>query len=455
MKKLLTLILILILSVTFLLFHDKGNELIKPYLSDYLTQYLKSQLKQDVEVEIEDLKIDIDNFRCTTLINRRTKVQLKGDLSLSEIKTKDKIISNLQIDIDQGDIEELLQISKHKSYAKGKIDLQIKIPTLEENRYRGIITTKLYNILLDEKIIKKELDIEVPPKTVINGTVDGKLDEESIIANGKIETNLANLDFKQAQYNLKTKILQSDYHLHIDDLSKLKPISHRELRGSMNIKGDIYKDKNLTIKGVINDLEGDINFTLVDKKLQAIISDISVQKLIYTINYPQIFKANLTGELNYNLAQKRGIFTSKLNQAQLLPNQLTNLIKKIQGADLTKDRYNETTFNAKFNKNIMGFDFNAKSDTTELKLYPATINSLNNTISANYTLEINNKDIGGKIKGKINDPRITIDSSKFIQREVIDKVKDYIKIDDDTLKKIGIGEKEQEAVKDLFRGFFR
>lgn len=457
MKKLLALLLLLILFIislfTFLIFHDKGNELIKPHLSTYLSTYLKSELKQEVELKIEDLKIDMDTLQCTLTINGLTRVQLKGDLSLLE--KKEKIVHNIQVEINQGDIEELLRIGKQNHYAKGKVDIEIKIPTLKESQSKGVATVKLYNVLLNEKVIKKELDIELPSQTVIDGTIETNLDGNNLTTKGKLQTTLANLDFDKAQYNLKSKILQSDYHINIEDLSRLRALNNRKLQGAMQIKGSIYKDKNLTIKGIINDLDGEIKFTLIDKKLKALISDVSVQKIIHTVNYPQIFKANLTGELNYDLTDKQGIFTSKLDQAQLLPNQLTNLVKKFQGADLTKDRYNETTFNAKFNKNIMGFDFHAKSETTELKLYPATINSLNNTINANYTIEIDNKDVGGKIKGKVNDPNITIDSSKFIQREVMDKVKEYIKIDDETLEKIGIGEKEKEAVKDLFRGFFR
>jgi hypothetical protein len=92
---------------------------------------------------------------------------------------------------------------------------------------------------------------------------------------------------------------------------------------------------------------------------------------------------------------------------------------------------------------------------TTLKLHPAIINRDNNNIDANYILDIEDKDIGGTIKGKIDNPKISIDSSKFVQREIIDKVKEYIHIDDSTLKDLGIGEKEQEAVKELFRGFFK
>ena len=447
------LLFFIISSFTFLILHDKGNELIKSYLSDYLTTYVKSELKQQIDVEIEDLKIDIDSLQCTTILNKLTKVQIKGDLS--PLEKKENILHNIQVEIQQGEIKELLSLLKQEPYAKGKVDLKIKIPTLKQYQSKTVANIKLYKTLLDEKVFQKELDIKLPSQIVVDGIIDTNFNKNSIVAKGKLQTTLGNLDFKQARYNSKTKVLQSDYHLQIDNLNKLKPLTNRTLYGSMEIKGSLFKDENLTIKGSTNDLEGEVKFTLVDKNLNAIITDISVQKVMKIVNYPQIFKAKLKGVLNYNLLKKQGIFNSKLNEAQLLPNQLTRLVKKIQGTDLTKNRYNQTTFNAKFNQSIMGFDFHAKSEKTEIKLHPASIDGSNNTINANYIIQIENKDVGGKIKGKINNPKITIDSSKFVQREIVDKVKEYISIDDETLKKIGIGEEEKEAVKNLFRGFFK
>ena len=441
-----------------MIFHDTGNRIIKPYLGDYLATHLKPKLKQDIAIEIEDLeienlKIDIDTLHATVIIDKLTKMKIVADLSL--LQEPKKMIHNIQVNIVKGKIEELLRITKQEPYAKGEVSLQINIPSIKEKHPNATATITLYNALLDEKRIKKIVKIDIPSHTELNGTIDAELNENTVSAKGSFQSDLAHLDFKQANYNLKSKTIQSDYQLKIADLSKLKPINNRKLRGSMEVEGTILKDKNLTITGKSKDLEGELSFTLIDKKLHVIISNISVAKLIYTINYPQIFRGEMVGELNYHLSQKKGLFSSKLHNAQLLPNQLTTLIKRIQGPDLTKERYNETTLNAKINREFINFDFQAKSKTTTLKLHPALINRDNYNIDANYTLDIEDKDIGGTIKGKIDNPKISIDSSKFVEREIIDKVKEYIHIDDSTLKDLGIGEKEQEAVKELFRGFFK
>ena len=78
MKKLLALLLVIILSLSFLIFHNKGNELLKPYLSSYI----ESQIDQNITIKVQDLKIDAKNIQFTTIINKTTILQAKGEFSL-------------------------------------------------------------------------------------------------------------------------------------------------------------------------------------------------------------------------------------------------------------------------------------------------------------------------------------------------------------------------------------
>jgi len=675
MKKLLALMLLIILPLSFLIFHNKGNELLKPYLSSYI----ESQIEENITIEIQHLKIDAKKIQFTTIINKKTLLQAKGDFSLftrtldlnytinsdgfkskdisldtktaligtvkgsfdniyvkgeAKVDTfeskltykfqhKEKLIKKLHIDMDKGDVTELLHIAMQPPYAKGKIDLHIYIPVLKGKQSRGNADITLYETILNEKTIKKEFQIELPPKIKVSSVIHANINTQTVIANGKLHTSLANLDFKKAEYNLKTQILESDYHLkitdllklqsvtkqklygaleltgsvtkkekqftakgqskslgglthvsiqdkqlnvnlkkvdmakilyligekpyakgvlsgqvhlnnlksiegnfklsseqlktvnstiekelnitleqpiniliesegtihpnnilvkskietdiftltsndlnynlkttflqasyfmNIPDLSKLKPFTNKLLKGSLSINGKMKKDKIFTMNGTTKDLDGEISFNLVNEKLKVNLKDISTHKLMYILIYPQIFQATLVGELNYNLIQQQGIFNSKLNQAQLLPSQLTFLIKQFQGVDLTKERYNETILHAKLNKNEIYFDFQAKSKMSDLRLLSAKINKLNNTISSTYNIKVKDKDISGKIEGSIDNPDVSINSSQFIQKELIESIEKHI--DKDTLKSFGIGEKEQEAVKDLLRGFF-
>ncbi|CAA6826367.1 MAG: Unknown protein [uncultured Sulfurovum sp.] len=171
------------------------------------------------------------------------------------------------------------------------------------------------------------------------------------------------------------------------------------------------------------------------------------------LSYPLVFKAPLIGEFYYDLKSRQGTLNSTLNKAQLLENQLTQLVKQIRGIDLTKERYNETHFNAILNKNLIDIDFQAKSKRALFAIPSGQINKLNNTINASYEIDIDNKDIGGKIQGNISKPNVTVDSSNYLEEKVADVIKENIS--EETLKDLGLDKIKPETIKNLLGDLFK
>ena len=675
MKKILLLFIILtISSLLFLIFNDKGNEYLKPYLSTYL----ESQFKQNVKVEVQDLQIDYEHIKLIATLNKLTTLNAHGDYSLLNktlninytlnsngfkskevsfsdkielqgdvkgyfsdmqirgkgiafkskleyaLNLKDDLLNNIRINIKKADIAQLLLLTTQPSYAQGKVDIEVNIPSLEKQQTTGKAHIVLHKTKLNKKVFEKEFHIKLPKDTQLTGNIDAditkdlvkftadinsnisklkitkanyQLKKEELSANyllnipkmsklffltkkhlfgkfeakgslhlkkrhlslkllskslggeakislndNKLNANLSNLElhkifyllgkqpylqgqlssniklsdlknltgnftldshqlrtihrnFKKKfnldfgksielqlntqgeikshivhiqtkinselfnlqssdmEYHLKKSTLLATYILNLPNLSKLNKLAGKKLQGKLDINGKILLDKTLQLTGKTNNLEGVVDFDLKGDSLHANIKDISVQKLMHLLDYPQIFKASLLGKFDYNLATRQGTFTSTLNKAQLLANNLTNLVKQIRGVDLTKERYTQTHFNAKLHKELINFDFNTESKTVHLGIKNGKINKLVDTIDADYKLNIENKDIRGKIKGDISKPKVTIDGSQFIQDALIDKVKD--RIGTKTLEKLGIGEKETDAIKDILGDLFK
>ena len=445
MKKFFVLLIIAILSIFFFLLSKQGNELFKPYISTYI----ENQLEENISVEIQKLQIDINEIKLTAILNHKTAIKAQAQISLFE---KD-IINNIQIDLPKTEIKELLAISNQPLYAKGKANIHIETPTLKDWKIEAKSEIKLYDILLNKEVLKKALNIDIPANTKINGILNIEKNRDILTSNGKIQSNLADLNFDLAKYNYKTHKLDSDYYIKISDLSKFKYLIKQKLYGLLEMNGSIHKDKMLIVTGRTNSLDGIVDFKLIDNHIKAEIFDISVEKLIRVFHYPQIFNAKLIGTLNYNLKKEKGIIDAKLNNARLLPNQLTTLIKNIKGLDLTKESYNQTTFIGNIDKNNIKFNLNAKSKTTTLSLKDATMNKRTEKIDTKYTIKIGEQDISGEIKGSINNPKVTIDSSKFIEHKILNGISKYIK--NGSLEDFGIGEKEQKAIKDTFFELFK
>jgi len=445
MKNFFVLLIIVIVSMFFFIFSKQGSELIKPYLSTYI----EKKFKDNITVDIESLQIDIDKIRLKAKLNHKIDINATAQVALFE---KD-IINNIQIDLPQADIKELLEISHKPPYAKGKSDLHIQIPTLKNWKREAKSEIKLYDTILNKKVIKKELKIDIPDNTKINGIINIEKNSDILTANGKLKSDLANLNFDLAKYNYKTHKLDSDYYLKISDLRKFRGIIKQKLYGELELNGNIHKDKMVIVTGRTTSLDGVVDFKLIDNHIKADILDISVPKVMRLLGYPQIFNAKLTGTLNYNLKKEEGIIDAKLNGARLLPNQLTKLLKNIKSLDLTKEIFTQTTFLCNLYQNNIKFNMNAKSKKITLILKDANLNRETEDIDAKYTIKIGKQDISGKIKNSINFPKVTIDSAKIIEHKILNGISKYIK--NGSLEDLGIGEKEKKAIKDTFLELFK
>ena len=349
------------------------------------------------------------------------------------------------------EIAKLLYTIGEKASLKGKLNSSLNISNLKN--LKGDFTLNSSQLQTVHRIVKKEFDLDLSKNIALQLNTQGEIANNVSRIQTTLDSELFHIKSEDIKYNLKTSILTANYLLNLPKLSKLNKLAGKKLQGKMTIDGEIKADKVFYLTGKTDSLDGVIDFRLQDKQLTSNIKGVSVQKLMYTLSYPQIFKASLVGKFDYNLATQQGALHSQLNKAQLLPNQLTDLVKQIRGIDLTKERYTETYFNAKLNKTLIGFDFNAKSRTVKLAIPSGKINKTSNTINANYKLTIENKDVAGKIKGNISKPKVTIDGSQFIKDRILDRVKD--EIGTERLEELGIGKKETDAIKDILGNLFK
>ena len=391
MKKIFLFIIFIIAIFFFTLFSSKGNEFLKPKIQNYL----QAQMENNETIEVKEFNLSLGELSALIIYNKKTKLKIDGDYS-----------------------------SLFKSF-------DMKYHLLSDNfKYK-------------KTSIEEHLDI--------NGTVKGEISDSILHFKGDAHNKLGDLNFEKSFYNLKEKILEMDYVLYLHDLSKLKKYTKQNLEGNISIKGHLTKDKKLLVTGETKDLGGSMTFTLKEKNMKVNMKNISAQQVMGMLRYPQIFKASIIGDVNYDLKTKKGIIQSQLIGVQLLPNNLTNIIKKFNGFDISKEKFDKSQFNANIHDKNIIFEFNAQNKTTHIDISKGYLNQSKHTINARYKIAINGRDIGGMIDGNIHDPDISIDSSQYMRKKVNSVIDEH----SDTLKTIGIGEKEQKQVKDFFNSLFQ
>lgn len=383
---------------------------------------------------------------------KNKKIQLNGSTkSLGGKIDFDYNGKKLNADMKSIQMAKLLHMLNEKPYATGEVVGKLKLSNLKN--LTGTFELKTNKAKTINHTLKKELKIDFGKTIAFTLNTRGNIKSDMLNIKNRLDSELFIYTSNDMVYNLKASTLQSHYLLDIPKLSKLNALVGKPLKGQLVINGEINYAKNLVVTGNSKSLGGDIDFKLFEKKITSEINNVPVEKLMHLLSYPQVFKANIMGDFNYDLTTSRGKFSSTLNQAQLLSSKLSQLVKQIRGIDLTKERYNETHFNAKLNKDIIDIDFKAKSKKVLLSIPHGRINKVNNTINANYTINIDSKDIAGKIKGKISRPHISIDASKFIQDEIQNVMQGDVV--DNKLKEFGLGTKETEVIKNLLGDLFK
>ena len=360
----------------------------------------------------------------------------------------------LQLNFKAINLKKLLHFAGQKPYAQGGFSADIYIDNIKTLDGRFSLRTNIAKTI--NRTFKKELNITLDKPINFMLSIKGNIKKGIASLNSDLLSDLFNLTSQNIHYTIKNSSLRAPYRLDIPHLSKLQSILGKKMKGKLELKGKITKTKSLKVTGHTNDLEGDIDFILKDELLNAKIKDASLERLMHILIYPQVFKGKLEGELNYNLTTQEGKLHAKLKQAQLLRSYLTVTVKDFKRLDLTKERYNESSLNASFKKEMIYFDFIAQSTKSIISLSPAKLNKNTNTIEGKYSLQINNNYVTGRIHGPLDDPHVSINASEAIQQEVVNQLEKQLdkELGQDKLKKLGIGKEEKYLIKNIIEGFF-
>jgi len=327
-------------------------------------------------------------------------------------------------------LNEQLSEGEHVDIANFSVDLNSIKATLLYNKTSTIDVVGSYSLLMQSFDLKYRVSLK-----------------EFKYKNIELKEQVDATGHAVGSYNISDKALQMAYDVNISDLSKLQPITKQKLYGSMFLKGQIDKER---VTGETKELDGQLNFQLDDGHFTMQMDRLSMEKVMNMLHYPSVFKASIIGEGEYKLKEERGVFVSTLVDAQLLPNDFIELVKNFNGLDLSKETFKESNLTATIEKKLINIEFLAQNDHTTIELSPARIKSDTEQIDAHYNIVVGKKDFGGKIKGNISSPDISIDSSNYIQKEVNSVIDKHSK----DLEKLGIDEEDQKKVKDFFKILF-
>ncbi|WP_228568690.1 hypothetical protein [Campylobacter sputorum] len=479
-----SVIALLILLIMFL-FSSTGNNIIKPYVEKMIKEksgydvkfetfrigFSDLNLKGDINKEIflnlngpysifsrsfdVEYKVDIKNLKSFGLelnenMNLYGKVSgninnfnanASGKFLDSDVKIMANIIDmkpyTLKIDANGLNLAKALPLAKQPLYAFGSVDINADIQNAQ-----GKATINAKDIRLNEKVFKNDLNISLPQNTMLSGISELKMQGETINAKTYLNSNLSlEASAKNTTINLKTKHIDSDFDIKLNDLSKLEPFTKQKLIGNLDILGAIsIEDKKLSLfDAKVLGLDGDIKANVKDKNLQIKLKDVSLSKVLEILNQPNLSSGKINADINSNISFNDISGAANIKEALLNKTQLDSITGKNFPNNLT---YN---FDMNFDKKDDAIKAKANLDSKIAKFDIKNATIKNGEVSSDYTLNIADLNelsflTNTKLKGNFVANGITnIQNGKFLTSLTSNFLNGNLKIDikNDNFNKTG------------------
>lgn len=409
---------------------SSGNVIPKPFKSDVKYSLNISELAVLKPVIGSDLR---GSFKLNgTVKGTKEKLLVNGESDFSDsdtkfqVQMKDFAAKSVVANVKHLKIDKLLYMLKQPKYTDGTLSLNAEISDVTSGALKGNIITVVKNGILNSNYLTKAYKFKsTMPRTVFNSTITTKLSGDIADSQVDFNSNLVNLDAKNAIFNIKRASLKSDYVAQILNLDKLFFITDRHMKGSVSLNGDVSKNKDLDLTMHTKVAGGDIDVKLHNDDLNADIESVDTKEILHMLIYPEIFGSTIDGSLDYNLAQSKGVFSAKVKNGNFVNNKTFNLVKKYTKFDMYRETFNGDV-KAKINKEHILATIDLRSKQASIKTFDAKLNSKAKTVDADLTLQSKKDTIAVNLRGDIESPKVSIDLEKLMKSQTGEKVEKVI-----------------------------
>ena len=240
-------------------------------------------------------------------------IQIEGDSNVFEGISKynlefvKNIPSFIKFSVENAKLEKILQVMNEPIYSNGDVNIFGDIKNTNLDKLEGTINSRIINASIINEVASTLFKQNLQEKINYDLNIDTILAPNQAISSTNIESTIGNLTLKKSIYDFKENIFMSDYLLSIPSLDKLKDILQLNLKGKMDINGEIFnKNNSLSINGNSDTLGGAFDFNFKNEKLNANLKNINVQELSTMLDYSKFFDAKADFTLDYDFLLKKG-----------------------------------------------------------------------------------------------------------------------------------------------------
>lgn len=333
-----------------------------------------------------------------SVVGNQEETNIQGDSLIASSKTAYKIKladfkpTNIFFNMKEAKLQELLYMVNQPIYAKGLLDVNVNVNNAEIPTLDGVIHTEIKNGVLNAKAVNKELKEDKSPITFTLNTITNLIPNN---ANTKLDLdgNFAKLNVKDANVNLNSMAVNTDYSLFVKDLAKLEALINQKLNGSFSTKGTVVvEDKNISIEGDTDIFKSATTYDvkIEDSKPKAVnllVSNAKIDSLLNLVNQPVMATGllNIVAKVNSaDMENLDGTITTKISNG-LVNNSVVN--KEFNQKLKDKLTFNaDITTNLEDTKAVSLVDFNTSVATLDMKKAVYDVKEL--AFDSDYSLNV-------------------------------------------------------------------
>lgn len=420
----------------------------KNFFSDYKIDVknlnrLEGVLGRKLNAEFSNIgKVSMEN----SLISINGNSNIFESTTNYKLELKDFVAQNVDFKIENAKIEKLLHMLNEPVYLIGDFNVKGQIKDSSLDKLNGLIVSKISNAKIINEVVNAVYKQELTDVITFDSTINTSLVPNQAISKVEVLSNIGKLNLEKAIYNLSDKSFNSDYVLNILALEKIKGLTKSDLRGELDLKGEVKSlDKNLFLTGNSNIVGGTLNFNLKNDIFNLKLDNANMKDLLYKMNKPEIFDSKANFDLQYDLAIKKGKLNANLLNGHFLPNDYSNIISQLAKFDLTKEIYETVKIESNINEKQFVSNLNMQSKNTQIQANDAFLDFDKNLIDAKLNTKIKDNSFVITLKGDMKKPNIGLDTKELLKNEV-EKNRDKI---EEKLNKVLDEKIKDEKTKDI------
>lgn len=413
-----------------------ANATVYSTLADVTFTDLEYDLKEKTVVShyallLHDVNALIPNAQVPkgTPVSAEGKLKFKDKLSISGV-TKglgNKLAfsydsKTAKVDASQLVLEKILALAGVPVYGKGTLDSQIVFTNLKP--LEGTFTLKSTDLVTESDEMKKLTGDALKVNIALD--TSGTFKEGKGYINTQVKSSLGDITLDNMVVDTQNKTHKGTYTLDIPSLKELRKVIDQKLYGPLVMKGEWSKEKVLTVRGETGTLGGKISSTLIGDELSTTIDNVPLENILGMLGHKQDFLGKAFGKGKYNLKQKSGVVDLDIASFQIKPSSTTNTIKMVIGKDPARVMFSSTKFHADIKGKITDYTLHAKGSHSSIDITDGRVNKINNTNTAKFKFVYEKYTVHGKIKGTIDDPKVTIDTSAILKDKIDEQLQDKI-----------------------------